>query len=278
MNTASNSPLSTSSVSSFKSAKGNSGRKKPSPKYKNLPKSALRVRKGFVKDRVSDFNIATANNGAVTDVNGRLKRNHSYRFKNTRRMTNGNGVLAPRHAVLQTTYIRSVPIAIAKSYSRDSVGNSFSYEEHEAEEVIEEQSTSYASKYTADQANVMKQAESFDNNSPVSSRSVSDTSETSAECDPFSSLLGKVESEEEDEDSSDDEDEDVYESNLGKENAVNSLASSPSVHLGFKSTTRALVKPTLINQHDESDQLSPVPMKAQSWRVLAAKAQLEKQK
>ena len=268
-------------MSSFKSAKGSASRKKHSPKYKNLPKSALRVRKGFVKDRVSDFHQNMSTNGAVTDVNGRLKRNHSYRFKNTRRMTNGNGVLAPRQATLQSkviknhqsTYIRSVPIAIAKSYSRDSVGNSFSYEEHE-EEVLEEQSITYASKYTANPAEAMKQAESFDNNSPASSRSVSDTSETSAECDPFSSLLGKVES---DEDSSDDDLEDVYESNLGKENAVNSSASSPSVHLGFKSTTRALVKPTMINQHDESDQLSPVPMKAQSWRVLAAKAQFEKQ-
>eukprot|EP00985_Skeletonema_marinoi_P033076 scaffold40383_cov431-Skeletonema_marinoi.AAC.1 len=57
---------------------------------------------------------------AVTGVNGRLKRNHSYRLKNERRETNGGGALAPRKAVLQSSaFIRTVPIGISTSYSRD---------------------------------------------------------------------------------------------------------------------------------------------------------------
>ena len=292
-NTDSNSPMSSASGFSFKSS--SKGGKKKSPKYKNVPKSAARVRKGFVKDRVSDFSqsVDVVSNGA-TDVNGRLKRNHSYRFKNTRRLTNGNGVLAPRHAVLQTTYIRSVPIALARSRDSMSIDNSFSFGHEEVhkekkddtnEEIHddEEKKIPYASKYTntlgpLSTTEMTKQACSFDSSSPDSSaNSVSDVSETT-ECDPFSSLLGNV-STSESEDSDEDEDkENVYGRDLDKKNSSCRVTTSPSLHLGFKSGAQTFVKPTEINSHEERAALSPVPMKARSWRVLAAKAQLENNK
>jgi len=150
------------SISSFKSARG---RKKSSPKSKSVPKSALKTRRGLVKERVSDIQHRIEVTGAVTDVNGRLKRNHSYRLKNSRRMTNGNGVLAPRKAVLQTTcYIRSVPIAIAKSYSKDDFGNDLNQEDSYSinEENDHDENVSHAFKYTT------KQVDSFDERSPSS--------------------------------------------------------------------------------------------------------------
>jgi len=271
------SPLSAASVSSFKSNKGK--KKKASPKSKKVPKSALKVRKGFVKDRVSDFHqrtsIATATSNGGVPTPGRLKRNHSYKTKNTRRMTNGNGVLAPRHAVLQTTYIRSVPIAIAKTYSKDSIGNSFSFAHDEAKNNEEaraqpdKESASHRQEEEEKRVSFAGKPQSSSPDSVKSSSSSSDDASETTEHDPFNSLLGKVLN---DDDSSDDDE--VYESDfVDKENAAN----SPSVDLGFKSTTRTLVKPTEIKQHGDRGALSPVPMKARSWRVLAAAAKLDKQ-
>ena len=155
VNNVSSSP-SNVSISSFTSAKGvSSSRKRSPPQDKTVPKSALKTRKGFVKDRVCDIqqrmsvpDVLLSPNGAVTDVNGRLKRNHSYRLEKTRRTTNGNGALVPHKAVLRTTYIRSVPIASAKSYSRDS------REEKSAvgEDVKDKACGNFAAKYTADTA------------------------------------------------------------------------------------------------------------------------------
>jgi len=307
LNTTSNFSPSSASIASFKSAnKGGGGsRKKPSPKYKSVPKSAVKTKKGYVKDRVSDIHQLidvtstvsnSNNNGAMTG--GRLKRNHSYRLKSTRRMTNGNGVLAPKHAVLQSTYIRSVPIGIAKTYSRDSIGNSFSHEEnsnsvyeeeenvHEEEE--EENSVSYAFKYTAEPANVVKQAEqpinnavkqavSFDKSSPESVKAGGSFSDASSyvsettDCDPFNSLLGKMTSEDE-ESSSDDgsqvssdqgeEREGAYgeEDGSDKENNAdtNNNPSSSSAHLPFKITT--LVKPTELHQHHRNNDDHRAPL------------------
>lgn len=110
------------SISSFKSAKGGKKKSRKSAS-KSAPKSSFKTRQGFVKERVSHFQHRieeVSSNGAV---NGRLKRNHSYRYKSSRRETKGDGVLAPRKPVLQTTYIRSVPICIAKT--RSSLGNSW---------------------------------------------------------------------------------------------------------------------------------------------------------
>lgn len=247
-------------------------------------------------------------------------------------MTNGNGVLAPKHAVLQSTYIRSVPIGIAKSYSRDSVGCSLSYDESanssgwvhdeedthekfpdEAENELEKEEdcgVSYAFKYTSEPTvhvldqpvHMVKQNVSFDNESSSpksavrSGGSISDASSYVSEttdCDPFNSLLGKMPSEDE-ESSIDDDESQVYsgEEQEGRNdddgdsekenNQVMPSSSSTSAHLPFKPST--LVKPTELYQHqnqhnienhDDSSPrapLSPVPMKAQRWRTMAAAA------
>ena len=80
------------------------------------------------------------------------------------------GALAPRKAVLQTTYICSVPIGISKSYSQDSIGNTFNQEDGYSinEEEDHEKNVSYASKYTGPTTNAMKQVDSFDESSPGS--------------------------------------------------------------------------------------------------------------
>jgi len=314
LNTSSPSPSGTSrsstspssaSIASFRSA---NGRKKGSPKYKSVPKSALKTRKGFVKERVTDIQQhGDGTSVAVTDMNGRLKRNHSYRLKNSRRVTNGNGVLAPRKAVLKTTYIRSVPIGIAKSYSRDSACNGFGHEdgysiitegvhkEDVREEIIPEDTTSYAFKYT-EPTNTTIPIDSFDESPPgiakgVGSGSVSDASSYVSETtdsDPFSSLLGRMTSEDEESRSSEDdshnsEDEGgKYENddNLDKENANSNYRAPLSANLPFKSST--LVKPTEIHQHQRHQHeqqrpaLSPMiaapPMQARKWRTMAAAA------
>jgi len=215
-------------------------------------------------------------NGAVTDVNGRLKRNHSYRLKKTRRTTNGNGALAPHKAVLRTTYIRSVPIAIAKSYSRDSREEISSFGEDGKDKAC----GYFAPKYTAESAAAKTNAKgkhvtTFDRSSPnsVKAGSMSDASSYFSEttdCDPFNSLLGKMTSEDEESSSSEEEKEgDMYTER--EENSDD--AKSPSAHLPFKSTI--LVKPTEINLREE--RVSPVPMHARAWREMAVKAALEKE-
>ncbi|KAL7553125.1 hypothetical protein ACHAWF_017024 [Thalassiosira exigua] len=319
------SPMSSASVSSS-SIRSPKNKKKPSPKHKSVPKSALRTRKGFVKDRVSDIQecidpSAGGRTSQVTDVGGRLKRNHSYRHKNPRRMTRGNGVLAPRKATLQTTYIRSVPIGIAKSYSRDSasIGHTWSQEEgfsigktcsqdshgssldreegHSMDGGASENGAAYVSKYTKDGARETKQrvsfsnglavstepVESFDDGSPgsVRVRSISSASSYRSEttdCDPFSSILGKMSNEDDESSSGDEEDVGGRDEDEGrgpeKENSSNVVAPSPSAaaaaRLPFKSGAASNVKPTELNQHEERAPLSPVPMRAQKWRAMAA--------
>jgi hypothetical protein len=237
---------------------------------KTIPKSALKARKGLVKDRVYDIQhrmMATTpsfspTNGAVTDVNGRLKRNHSYRSKKTRRMTNGDGVLAPRKAVLQTTYIRSVPIGIAKSYSRDS--------REEKDSQNELGGASYAAKYSMEVSKSIGNSHDDRINVGGGSSRFSDASSHASEttdCDPFNTLLGKMSSSSEDEEHScsgvSHEDK---ENNADASSSNNSEPSPAARLLPFKSTT--FVRPTEIHQ------LSPVlmPMKARSWRELAVKA------
>jgi len=272
LNTTSSSSPAGASITSTTSGIDAEGtpRKKSVSAEKKIPKSALKTRKGLVKDRVYDIQhrmMATTSisptNGAVTDVNGRLKRNHSYRSKNTRRMTNGEGVLAPRKAVLQTTYIRSVPIGIAKSYSRDS--------REETESQNDCYGTSYAAKYSME-------VSKLNGNSPDSIKmggcgsSFSDASSyvsETTECDPFNTLLGKMTSS---------EDEQLSAASVSAEDKENNTVASTSPAdriLPFKSTT--FVRPTEINQRNEENHrapLSPVlmPMKARSWRELAVKA------
>ena len=279
------------SISSSMSVRGVSGSRKRSPAQdKSVPKSALKTRRGFVKDRVSDIQhrisipdaLGSSTNGAVTDVNGRLKRNHSYRLKKTRRTTNGNGALAPHKAVLRTTYIRSVPIAIAKSYSRDSRDEKSAF----VKNVKVEASINFAAKYTAELVAEksfakIKQVDSADRSSldsvKADGNSVSDVSSFVSEttyCDPFNSLLGKMAGEDEVSSSSDEEEEGIVHTDIGQDNEKSDNAMSPSAHLPFKSTT--LVKPAEINLREDCVPLSPVPQKARAWRVMAAKAELEK--
>jgi hypothetical protein len=270
LNTNSSSPAGASiaSITSGIDAEG-TPRKKAVSAEKKIPKSAMKTRKGLVKDRVYDIQhrtMATTSispSNAVTDVNGRLKRNHSYRSKNTRRMTNGEGVLAPRKAVLQTTYIRSVPIGIAKSYSRDS--------REEKESQNDRYGTSYAAKYSME-------VSKLNGNSPDSIKmggggsSFSDASSyvsETTECDPFNTLLGKMTSSEDEQSSA------ASVSDEDKENNTDASSSPAARLLPFKSTT--FVRPTEINQRNEENHrapLSPVlmPMKARSWRELAVKA------
>ncbi|KAL7520642.1 hypothetical protein ACHAWX_005357 [Stephanocyclus meneghinianus] len=283
-----NSPLSSEpqcAASPAGSSISKSSRKNPSPKQKPIPKSALKTRKGLVKDRITDIQQRMEVKSAVTGVNGRLKKNHSYKLKNPRRMTNGDRALAPRKAVLQNPIfaVRSVPIAIAKSYSKDETENAPTYlngassseyggtiKSFDDATKDEERVPAYASKYT-----------SFDKKSPNNSSSPCSESGSSyvsesTECDPFNTLLGKLSIN--DDELSDDSHTDnrVFfdEGGKGKENTNN------VDHLPFKSS--ALVKPTEINQHDkrvgftsprlQHSPLSSSPMQARTWRTLAAAA------
>jgi len=282
---------SNASISSSMSVRGVSGSRKRSPAQdKSVPKSALKTRRGFVKDRVSDIQhrisvpgaLDSSTNDALTPSNGRLKRNHSYRLKKTRRTTNGNGALAPHKAVLRTTYIRSVPIAIAKSYSRDSRDEKSSF----VEDIKVNTSVNFASKYTAEWTaektfTKSKQVDSAERSSPDSVKaggsSVSDASSYVSEttyCDPFNSLLGTMTGEDEESSSSEEEEEGEAYTDRGQDKENRDDAMSPSAHLPFKSTT--LVKPAEINLRENCAPLSPVPQKALAWRVMAAKAELEK--
>ena len=240
------SPPSTSKSPSTSSMSSKSGRKS-SPKGKTLPKSAAKTRTGLVKDRISMFQQRADMPSAVTGVNGRLKRNHSYRLKNERRETNGGGALAPRKAVLQSSaFIRTVPIGISTSYSRDDA--SFEQSANNADACVEQsctqndsfseddESTEKPNPYVKQYMNTSKvneKAESFGRSSLDSSGCVSEATEV----DAFNSLLGKFD----DDDSSV---ESVLVTDKQKENV-------------------SLVRPNEIN-HNRT------PLTAQKWRSLAA--------
>jgi tRNA(Leu) C34 or U34 (ribose-2'-O)-methylase TrmL len=244
------------SKSPSSSSLSSKSRRRSPPREKTLPKSAAKTRTGLVKDRISMFQQRADMPPAVTGVNGRLKRNHSYRLKNERRETNGGGALAPRKAVLQSSaFIRTVPIGISTSYSRDDA--SFEQSANEADACIEQSSTrndsyseddqsiekpnSYAKQYM-DTSQMNEKAESFGRSSLDSSGCVSEATEI----DAFNSLLGKY-----DDDSSVESDEETLVTDKQKENIL-----SP-----FKKAT--LVKPNEIN-HNRT------PLTAQKWRSLAA--------
>ena len=244
-----------------------SSRKKSSPKYKNVPKSALKTRKGLVKDRISDIQQRMEGSSSVTGFGGRLKKNHSYKLKNDRRMTGGDSVLAPRKATLQNPIFaaRSVPLGISKSYSREE-------DDTDDDSTIKSQSTiGYASKYMA--------ANGTHNSSSPCSESGSSCVSESTECDPFNTLLCKntdTEGESSDDSPSQSGKHIFFKESKGKENTPTNGNSLP-----FKAN--ALVKPTEINQHDRrvgfvspthqsSATLSRNPVQARSWRQLAAAA------
>jgi hypothetical protein len=235
------------SIASFKSSGGRRKSSPRSPKGKIPPKSALKTRKGLVKDRINMFQNRVDMHSAVTDVNGRLKKNHSYRLKKERRVTNGGGALAPRKAVLQSSvFIRTVPIGLSTSYSRDDDSV------EDISHAVEEPKLSYVKHYM-DASNIVEKAESFGRSSLDSSSVVSETTE----CDAFNSLLGKMLS---------DEDVDSVESESSgetlekhKENVSTSPNVAPS---SFKSGS--FVKPTEIN-HNRTTPLTP-----QKWRSMAA--------
>lgn len=238
-----------------------------SPKGKTIPKSAARTRTGLVKDRISMFQQRVDAPSAVTGVNGRLKRNHSYRLKNERRETNGGGALAPRKAVLKSAaFIRTVPIGISKSYSRDDAG--FGEIMNKADAGVEqtytqndssredddsiEKPNSYVKQYTIT-SKVNEEAESFGRGSLDSSTCVSEATEF----DAFNSLLGKFDDDDDDSSVESETSEETLVTDKQKENAPNALPSTSP----FKQ--RTLVKPNEIN-HNRT------PLTAQKWRSLAA--------
>ncbi|KAL7504292.1 hypothetical protein ACHAXN_001970 [Cyclotella atomus] len=272
-------------VSTTESTTLKSSRKK-SPRAKPVPKSAIKY-KGLVKDRISDIQQRIeGSNSSVTGVGGRLKKNHSYRLKNHRRITSGEGVLAPKQATLRNPIFaaRSVPLGISKSYSRDDAeDDAFKYSNDSTKKVViakslssEKNAAGYASKYIAESVS------SPNNCTSPCSIDGSCVSE-STEYDPFNTLLGK--NTDADEDSSSDDNSSpstgskvFFSDNKGKEN-------TNANHLPFK--RNALVKPTEINQHDRhvgfaspkhhhAAPLSRNPMEARSWRQLAAAAKEKK--
>jgi hypothetical protein len=256
---------STSSIISFKSG----GRRNSSPKVsKTLPKSAAKTRTGLVKDRISMFQQRVDMPSAVTGVNGRLKRNHSYRLKNERRETNGGGALAPRKAVLKSSaFIRTVPIGISTSYFRDEATFEESpdragdarveqlYTQNESlngEDDSVDEPNSYVKQYMTT-SKVDEKAESFGRSSlDSSSCSVSEATEL----DAFNSLLGKF-----DDDDSSVESESSEETQVRQKHNENVSMSPNALPSTFKSAT--LVKPNEIN-HNRT------PLTAQKWRSMAA--------
>jgi hypothetical protein len=255
----------TPSKSPSSSSISSKSRRKSSPMGKALPKSAAKTRTGLVKDRISMFQ-QRVETSAVTGVNGRLKRNHSYRLKNERRETNGGGALAPRKAVLQSSaFIRTVPIGISTSYSRDDA--SVDESPDKADAFVEQSCTrndsfredddsvekpdSYVKQYM-NTSKVNEKAASFGRSSLDSSSCVSEATE----CDAFNSLLGKFD----DDDSSveSESSEETLVTHKQKENVSMSPNVLPST---FKQGT--LVKPNEIN-HNRT------PLTAQKWRSLAA--------
>jgi hypothetical protein len=271
-------PETHSTVSPACSTTSRSSHKKSSPKQKCIPKSALKTKKGLVKDRIIDIQQRMEGSSAVTGVNGRLKKNHSYKLKNPRRMTNGEKVLAPRKAVLQNPIfvVRSVPIGIAKSYSKDEVDSTTSSrtwagtstsngrsKSFGGEANDDKSASAYASKYTLDSKVVS-------NSSSPSNESISTSVSESSDCDPFNTLLGKLSIDEDDESHSGS---DLDELSKGKENANHSDL------LPFKSG--AFVKPTDINQHDKRIEYTSTnqplsPVQPRTWRSLAAAAAQKK--
>ena len=279
------SPPNNSSRPSISSFKSSGGRRLSSPKGKEPPKSALKTRKGLVKDRISMFSQRADVPSAVTGVNGRLKKNHSYRLKNGRRETNGGGALAPRKAVLQSpAFIRTVPIGIAKSYSHEeesveerslaedvsvvenkpafTTQNKQPFTQDKSFSDDDEESVEKSNSYTTHYMNASKadeQAESFGRNSLDSSSVVSETTE----CDAFNSLLGKMSSDYDDESVESESSEETLVRDEQKENVSKNpnvaVAAQPS---SFK-TGATLVKPNEIT-HNRT------PLRAQKWRSMAA--------
>eukprot|EP00984_Skeletonema_dohrnii_P009659 scaffold3698_cov107-Skeletonema_dohrnii-CCMP3373.AAC.5 len=255
----------TPSKSPSNSSISSKSRRKPSPMGKALPKSAAKTRTGLVKDRISMFQ-QRVETSAVTGVNGRLKKNHSYRLKNERRETNGGGALAPRKAVLQSSaFIRTVPIGISTSYSRDDA--SVDESPDKADAFVEQSCTrndsfredddsvekpdSYVKQYM-NTSKVNEKAASFGRSSLDSSSCVSEATE----CDAFNSLLGKFDNDDSSVES--DSSEETLATHKQKENVSMSPNVLPST---FKQGT--LVKPNEIN-HNRT------PLTAQKWRSLAA--------
>lgn len=265
--TAANSPPSSSpsnsSIASFKSG----GRRKSSPREKALPKSAAKTRTGLVKDRISMFQQRVDMRSAVTGVNGRLKKNHSYRLKNQRRETHGGGVLAPRKAVLQSSaFIRTVPIGISTSYSRDEATveetpdktddagvkrpNTQNESYNDDDDSVDEPN-SYVKQYI-NTAKVDENAESFGRSSLDTSSCVSEATE----CDAFNSLLGQCV-----DDDSSVESESSEETKVRQKHNENVSVSPNVLPSTFKTAT--LVKPNEIN-HNRT------PLTPMKWRSMAA--------
>jgi hypothetical protein len=202
----------------------------------------------------------------VTGVNGRLKKNHSYRLKNQRRETRGGGVLAPRKAVLQSSaFIRTVPIGISTSYSRDEATavspdkaddagvkrpNTQNESYNDDDDSVDEPN-SYVKQYI-NTAKVDENAESFGRSSLDTSSCVSEATE----CDAFNSLLGQCV-----DDDSSVESESSEETKVRQKHNENVSVSPNVLPSTFKTAT--LVKPNEIN-HNRT------PLTPMKWRSMAA--------
>mmetsp|Transcript_7124 Transcript_7124/g.14353 ORF Transcript_7124/g.14353 Transcript_7124/m.14353 type:complete len:1499 (+) Transcript_7124:59-4555(+) len=287
-------PNSVLSPTNSTSSKASSGRKK-SPRTKTIPKSALKTKRGLVKERVSDIQQRLEGLSAVTGVNGRLKRNHSYRLRSPRRLTNGEGKLAPRKPVLQNPmFIRSVPIGIAKSYSHDESDNIPHYVEQKnsfdkatiAADVIREKEEEqyddhadlysdegdtnlhYSSKYLITSANAIGVISPTnlerESHSPVQSLLDCDSSSfvsEATEYDAFNALLGKLNdcgsSSSEGSDNSHAVEKTLFGSaQTDKENAEANNVQPLSSDEFLPFKQDGLVRPTEINQHDKRPALT----------------------
>jgi hypothetical protein len=86
------------------SVKPNLKRASP-PKRRPWSAKVERRSSGMVAQRVSEINKRTSEGAGlikgVTDYNGRLKKNRNVKYRNERRETNGEGVLAPRKGTLK---------------------------------------------------------------------------------------------------------------------------------------------------------------------------------
>merc|ERR1712194_667235 len=140
-------------------------RKGMSPKIKSVPKSASKTRSrrsrgGLVKNRISDIERLSIGGSSSSD-------DCSYRYKSRsqqrQHQLTSMGSVRSSSSISTSHYIRSVPIGVAKTYSRDSNegigvngvvvgtrrrfgGNNFGYAKSFESE--NEGGASYAQKYT----------------------------------------------------------------------------------------------------------------------------------
>ena len=262
LNTPTNANSPTAATSPSNTSVYSKNKRKSLPKKKSPPtkSTSKMLRQGNVRARASAINERAA---AMA--------------KKERRGTNGDGVLAPRHSKLKPSYLgggasyynRSVPIGIAKTYTRDSesyhslsIGNSSSLEEASADGG--KNNSSYASRYIAGE----EPRPSISWGSAVST-DASSCAESSSGGDPFSTLLAAA-------DRDSDDDEETVEEVDEKRRVSNAHNKENESNLLPFRTAESHVKPSELNHH-QRPALSPQPMPPQTWRRLAVAAKEKKE-